>query len=102
MLIKGVHIDNEEELKDVRVIDGKFTEIATDIKPNDGEEVVNGNGALMLPPFVDSHVHLDATLTAGEPEWNETGTLFDGIRIWSERKQDLRLRMLSVVPRQRL
>ena len=38
---------------------------------------------------MDSHVHLDATLTAGQPEWNESGTLFDGIRIWSERKQDL-------------
>ena len=43
----------------------------------------------MLPPFVDPHVHLDATLTAGQPEWNESGTLFDGIRIWGERKQTL-------------
>lgn len=89
MLIKSVHIDNDEELKDVRVTNGQFTEIATEIKPREDEKVIDGNGALMLPPFVDSHVHLDATLTAGEPEWNETGTLFDGIRIWSERKQDL-------------
>ena len=28
-------------------------------------------------------------MTAGDPEWNETGTLFDGIRIWSERKKTL-------------
>ena len=28
MLIKSVHIDNDEELKDVRVTDGQFTEIA--------------------------------------------------------------------------
>lgn len=34
-------------------------------------------------------MHLDAALTAGDPEWNETGTLFDGIRIWSERKKTL-------------
>ncbi|WP_419348973.1 amidohydrolase family protein, partial [Acinetobacter baumannii] len=44
---------------------------------------------LALPPFVDPHVHLDSTLTAGQPEWNESGTLFDGIRIWSERKKTL-------------
>lgn len=67
MLIKSVHIDNDEELKDVRVTDGQFTEIATEIKPREDEKVIDGNGALMLPPFVDSHVHLDATLTAGEP-----------------------------------
>jgi cytosine deaminase len=28
-------------------------------------------------------------MTAGDPEWNESGTLFDGIRIWAERKQTL-------------
>ena len=75
MLIKSVHIDNDEELKDVRVTDGQFTEIATEIKPREDEKVIDGNGTLMLPPFVDSHVHLDATLTAGEPEWNETGNI---------------------------
>lgn len=92
MLIKSVHIDNEEELKDVRVKDGKFAEIGKNLVSSAGEEVIEGEGALMLPPFVDSHVHLDATLTAGEPEWNETGTLFDGIRIWSERKKDLSIK----------
>lgn len=59
------------------------------MEPYEHETVIDGAGALLLPPFVDSHVHLDATLTAGQPEWNETGTLFDGIRIWSERKQTL-------------
>ncbi|MDY7016310.1 MAG: cytosine deaminase, partial [Cyanobacteriota bacterium] len=34
------------------------------------------------PPFVESHIHLDSALTAGEPRWNESGTLFEGIQIW--------------------
>ena len=34
-------------------------------------------------------MHLDTTLTAGEPRWNESGTLFEGIQIWSERKKSL-------------
>ena len=89
MLLKNVHVDNHEEVVDVRILNGKFSEIKANITPRDGEEVINGKENLLLPPFVDSHVHLDATLTAGQPEWNETGTLFDGIRIWSERKQDL-------------
>lgn len=89
MLLKNVHVDNHEEVVDVRILNGKFSEIKANLTPHDGEEVIDGKGNLLLPPFVDSHVHLDATLTAGQPEWNETGTLFDGIRIWSERKQDL-------------
>ena len=89
MLLKNVRVDNHEEVVDVRILNGKFSEIKANLTPHDGEEVIDGKENLLLPPFVDSHVHLDATLTAGQPEWNETGTLFDGIRIWSERKQDL-------------
>ena len=89
MLLKNVHVDNHKELVDVRITDEKFSEIGAGLAPKNGEKVIDGQENLLLPPFVDSHVHLDATLTAGQPEWNESGTLFDGIRIWSERKQDL-------------
>ncbi|SFP26863.1 cytosine deaminase [Pseudomonas borbori] len=43
-------------------------------------------GNLVVPPFVEPHIHLDAALTAGEPGWNLTGTLFEGIELWAERK----------------
>lgn len=29
---------------------------------------------LVVAPFVEPHIHLDATLTAGEPRWNMSGT----------------------------
>lgn len=48
-------------------------------------------GHLVSPPFVESHIHLDSALTAGEPRWNQSGTLFEGIEIWRERKQTLSL-----------
>ncbi|MCZ2491312.1 cytosine deaminase [Dellaglioa carnosa] len=89
MIIKQVHIENEKELQDVRVENGIFTEIGLNLQAKSNERVIDVTNKLMLPPFVDPHVHLDSTLTAGEPEWNESGTLFDGIRIWSERKKTL-------------
>lgn len=46
---------------------------------------------LVSPPFVESHIHLDSALTAGQPRWNQSGTLFEGIEIWAERKQSLSL-----------
>ncbi|WJV61844.1 cytosine deaminase [Pectobacteriaceae bacterium C52] len=49
-------------------------------------DAIDANGQLVIPPLVEPHIHLDATLTAGEPEWNMSGTLFEGIERWSQRK----------------
>ena len=46
-------------------------------------------GRLALPPFIESHVHLDTCLTAGDPVWNMSGTLFEGIECWAKRKDKL-------------
>ncbi len=47
---------------------------------------LDAGGNLVTAPFIEPHIHLDATLTAGEPAWNMSGTLFEGIERWSERK----------------
>ena len=59
------------------------------IEPLPGEETADLNRKLVLPPFIESHVHLDACLTAGDPVWNMSGTLFEGIECWSKRKDKL-------------
>ena len=89
MLIKNVRFLGKEELFDIRIVDGKFTEISKWLKIIDNEEVIEGNGALASAPFIEPHIHLDTTLTAGEPEWNKSGTLFEGIERWSQRKEFL-------------
>lgn len=87
MLIRNVHIENAATPVDVRVVDGEFAEIAEQLVATEGEQTLEGNGNLMLPPYVEPHVHLDACLTAGTPRWNESGTLFEGVQIFSEYKQ---------------
>lgn len=89
MLIQNVFIENAAESSDIRVTDGRFEEIAPRLAPRPGEEVLDCAGKLVLPPFIESHVHLDACLTAGEPVWNQSGTLFEGIQCWSLRKETL-------------
>lgn len=88
LLIRDIRIENQTTTSDLRVVDGRFTEIGQHLAA-DGAEVVEGHGRLCLPPIIESHVHLDSALTAGQPRWNETGTLFEGIAVWSERKQTL-------------
>ena len=89
MLYRNLYIENAETTSDIRVTDGRFEEIAASLQPREGEEVVDFGGKLALPPFVESHVHLDTCLTAGEPKWNMSGTLFEGIETWSLRKETL-------------
>lgn len=89
MLHQNLRIEDAETTSDIRVEDGVFTAIADTLDPLPGEEVVDWSGRLALPPIIESHVHLDSALTAGEPRWNESGTLFEGIEVWSERKPSL-------------
>lgn len=87
MLLKDLHLGNAQETVDIRVTDGKFAQIAPNLEPIPGEETVTDcAGKMVLPPFVESHVHLDTCLTAGRPRWNLTGTLFEGIQCWEEYK----------------
>ncbi|EOL8965030.1 cytosine deaminase [Cronobacter dublinensis] len=50
------------------------------------EGELDAQGGLVIAPLVEPHIHLDATLTAGEPAWNMSGTLFEGIERWGHRK----------------
>lgn len=49
-------------------------------------DTLDAGGRLVIPPLVEPHIHLDAALTAGQPRWNLSGTLFEGIERWAERK----------------
>lgn len=89
MLIKNLFIENATEAVDIRVTDGKFEKIAANLTANPGEEVIDCGGKLALPPLIESHVHLDTCLTAGQPVWNMSGTLFEGIECWEKRKETL-------------
>ncbi len=49
-------------------------------------ETIDVQGHLVVPPYVDPHLHLDYVFTAGLGENNDSGTLFEGIQRWSESK----------------
>ncbi len=89
MLIKNIHLENSETPVDIRISNGLFEKIEANIEKLDGEEVIDGSNCLAIPPFIESHVHLDTCMTAGDPVWNMSGTLFEGIECWSKRKDKL-------------
>lgn len=78
---------------DVEIRDGRIERVVeagtADPGAFDDADVYDADGRLVTPPLVEPHIHLDATLTAGDPRWNDSGTLAEGIDVWAERKRDL-------------
>lgn len=78
---------------DIAVRDGQIDRVRSageaDEAAVEADRHLDADGRLVTPPLIEPHLHLDATLTAGDPRWNETGTLAEGISIWAEYKEDL-------------
>lgn len=89
MRIKNARLHGKEGLWEIESENGKITRIVESRNEPTASYVIDAEGGLVLPPFIEPHIHLDTTLTAGEPKWNVSGTLFEGIERWSERKQTL-------------
>lgn len=90
LLIKNAMLTGNSEPQQIMIEEGKFTSITPmDQAANWEGPILDANNSLVLPPFCEPHIHLDTTQTAGQPNWNRSGTLFEGIERWSERKAKL-------------
>ena len=85
-------------IRNARLLDGRLVDLAVQdsrfarIGPSldlDATNVIDAEGRLVTAPLVDCHLHLDASLTAGRPRFNESGTLIEGIEVWGELKPTL-------------
>jgi len=88
LLVRNAHLVGSDGLVDLAIEDGRFTRIGPDLGI-DGARTLDAEGRLASPPLVDCHLHLDASLTAGKPRYNESGTLLEGIEVWGELKGSL-------------
>jgi cytosine deaminase len=83
LIIRRARRPGEDALVDIAMGEGRIVAAAPQIDGNGAIEL-DADGRLLTPPFVDSHFHLDAVLTAGTPRRNASGTLLEGISLWAE------------------
>ena len=103
MIINNAKLRGKQGLHSIECENGRFVSIIE----QDGlviplESSLDAKMNLLSAPFVEPHIHLDAVFTAGEPNWNLSGTLFEGIERWAERKpmltsEDVQRRVLKAV-----
>ena len=88
VVLKNVNI-YQQGLADILIDEGRIIHISKEPGYEVGDAVCHDlKSHLMVPPYVESHIHLDYTYTAFHPSAiNRTGTLFEGIARWSEIKK---------------
>lgn len=89
LLIKNLVLRGQTSPSQILIKDGLICAIENnDVNLNIDNEIriIDAQGGMAVAPFCEPHIHLDTTQTAGEPRWNISGTLFEGIECWSQRK----------------
>ncbi|TCL04963.1 MULTISPECIES: cytosine deaminase [Sodalis] len=88
--ITNVRLPQREGLWQIDIEQERFRQISAGGTAGQAPAgTLDAMGGLAVPPFVEPHIHLDTTQTAGSPRWNQSGTLFEGIERWAERKAQL-------------
>ena len=88
LIVRNASLKDGRRNIDIGILDGRIVALQPKLEA-EAEREIDAAGYLVTPPFVDAHFHMDSTLTAGSPRYNDSGTLLEGIQIWGELKPDL-------------
>lgn len=77
------------EATEIIVENGKIRQVGKDLPKCDDE--IDLEGKLVMPPYIDPHLHLDYVFTLSElgQEGAGSGTLFEAIELWPKFKETL-------------
>lgn len=79
-------IYGHEGADEILVEDGVFVGFGKDF--GQADQIIDLEGSLVIPPYVDSHIHLDYYMVGKtDKAKNESGTLFEAIDIWNDFKK---------------
>lgn len=84
-VLRKANLEDSGLLVDIALEGGRIKAIGQDLAIR-GKEEWDLNGLVVLPAFVDAHVHLDQTLSTS---FNKSGTLIEANELWNEEKRRL-------------
>ena len=88
LMIRNANLPDGQKGIDIAIKNGSIVEMGPKLDVQATREI-DATDRLAAPPFVDSHFHLDSTLSYGQPRVNQSGTLLEGIELWGELKPHL-------------
>jgi cytosine/creatinine deaminase len=84
-LLKNARVGETPQTVDIAIDGGVIKAIDHNLTLQ-GQQEWNLNGNVVLPAFVDAHVHLDKTFST---TFNKSGTLQEAIEVWQQEKPHL-------------
>ena len=87
LIIRNCNLGKNEKTN-ILIKNGIIEDINDNI-PQIGCSELDAENYFVTSPFIDSHFHMDATLSYGLPRVNKSGTLLEGIQLWGELKPSL-------------
>jgi len=87
LIIRNCNLGKNEKTN-ILIKNGIIEDINENI-PQIGCSELDAENYFVTSPFIDSHFHMDATLSYGLPRVNKSGTLLEGIQLWGELKPSL-------------
>ncbi|PTQ82213.1 cytosine deaminase [Trichococcus patagoniensis] len=84
ILLKNVILDESNETVDIGIENGKFIKIGSQLDVP-AARVIEGNGRVVIPGLVESHIHLDKALIADRLP-NKSGTLQEALSVTAQLK----------------
>ncbi|MDH3885074.1 MAG: amidohydrolase family protein [Desulfobacterales bacterium] len=88
LLIRNANLPDGKKGIDIAIENGSIVQVGPELDAQATREI-DATDRLATPPFVDSHFHMDSTLSYGQPRVNASGTLLEGIELWGELKPHL-------------
>jgi len=84
LLIKQARLEDDAELVDIAISEGKITAVAPNIEES-AATTIEAKGKVVIPGLIESHIHLDKALIA-DREPNNSGTLQEAIQVTAKLK----------------
>ncbi|WP_368264139.1 amidohydrolase family protein [Enterococcus innesii] len=84
LLIKQARLEDDAELVDIAISEGKITAVAPNIEES-AATTFEAKGKVVIPGLIESHIHLDKALIA-DREPNNSGTLQEAIQVTAKLK----------------
>lgn len=87
LVVRNVRIGGSGAITDLAISDGHFCRFTADSDLS-AATVIDGDGKMAIPGFVEPHIHLDKALIRDDVRVNESGSLEEAIEIIWDRKRD--------------
>ncbi|GHP14044.1 N-acyl-D-amino-acid deacylase [Lentilactobacillus fungorum] len=85
LLLKNVRISDNKPLMNVAIQGNKIKQISPCPIDEPTKKIINGDGHVLIPGLVESHIHLDKALISNRVH-NQSGTLKEAIEVTAKAK----------------